>query len=413
MSSLAQHLLKLGCVVSGSDRQENEQTQKLRKLGAVVHSHSAENVKDAQLVVYSSAIPHDNVELVYAREHNVPTILREQLLGEIFDGFDTRIAVCGTHGKTTVTAMLHHVLQKCGISHSAFIGGEYHGSNYFFGKKVAVAEACEYNRSFLYLHPTICLCLNVEYDHPDCYKSQKDVEQAFGQLFEQSERVILPSSQKSLCERATVFDEVFSAQKGTLVNGCAQFDVLCENEFIGRCRLRVCGKHNVKNALAVLTVAHLLNLPLLQVLQALGTFDGVDRRWTKEPCSLNVVCDYAHHPTEIESTVRVAKSICKGRIIAVFQPHTFTRTRAFFKRFVSCFNGVSEIIYLPIFPAREKPIKHVTSFQLYKLAKAQNKNAKYFPDFQRVAKYLKRTATPDDLILLVGAGDIVNLSKFL
>ncbi|MGN1040402.1 MAG: Mur ligase domain-containing protein, partial [Candidatus Fimimonas sp.] len=160
MSGLAKHLVNVGCEVSGSDKNENEQTQRLRQAGVVVTvPHNAKCVKGAQLVVRTSAVLPTNEEVAFALSQGIPVVLREQLLGQIFDGFSTRIAVCGTHGKTTVTAMIHHVLERCGISHTAFIGGEYQHSNYFFGENVVVAEACEYNRSFLHLHPTLCLCL--------------------------------------------------------------------------------------------------------------------------------------------------------------------------------------------------------------------------------------------------------------
>ena len=415
MSSLAQHLLKLGCVVTGSDRAENEQTAKLRKLGATVYvPHNAQNVGNAKLVVKTSAVPQDNPEVQFALDHNIPVILREQLLGELFDGFSERIAVCGTHGKTTVTAMLHHVLERCGVSHAAFIGGEYEGENYFNGVHTVVAEACEYNRSFLQLHPTVCVCLNVEFDHPDCYKNQADVEQSFEKLFAQSEKVVLSSVHGNLWRGAEFFGERgVTAANVTSQNGRAHFDLLVDGEYVCRTKLSVCGVHNVKNALAVVAAAKILKLPLLQVAQALYTFRGVDRRWTEHNGRLNVVCDYAHHPTEIETSVHTAKSLCKGRVICVFQPHTYSRTLAFFPQFVSCFDGADQIVYLPVYSAREKPIRGATAYQLYRRAKIQGKNAKYFSNFTRCAEYLKRIATQDDMIVLVGAGDVNKLAQYL
>lgn len=414
MSALAQHLLRLGHAVSGSDRQDNEQTKKLRKLGATITvGHSEQAVVGAQLVVHTSAVQQDNCELVYARQHNIPTVLREELLGTIFNNFSTRIAVCGTHGKTTATAMIHHVLERCGIDHAAFIGGEYCGENYFFGSSVVVAEACEYNRSFLHLRPSICVCLNVEHDHPDCYRDQADTESAFVRLFSQSQKVVLPAKHKALCKKAFVCGEDVLAKNIKMTNGCASFDAVCRGETVGRTSLSVCGKHNVCNALAAISAAYLLGLPMLEVLQALHTFCGVDRRWTVTQGICEVVCDYAHHPTEIDAALATAKSIAKGRIICVFQPHTYTRTQAFFGRFVECFRGADEVIYLPIYSAREKPIANVTSFQLYKLAKLQGLNAKYCADFEKAATYLRRIAKPCDLVLLVGAGNVNTLAEML
>ena len=415
MSSLARHLSQLGCTVSGSDRAENEQTEKLRNQGiSVFVPHSANNVGNAKLVVRTSAVTEDNPEVQYAKKHGIPVILREELLGEVFDSYSERIAVCGTHGKTTVTAMLHHVLERCGISHVAFIGGEYDGNNYFCGQHTVIAEACEYNRSFLRLHPTLCVCLNVEYDHPDCYKGTEDVERAFEKLFTQSERVVLHSAHRNLWRDAEFFGERgVTAENIRLENGYARFHLHVDGEYVCNVSLGVCGEHNVKNALAVVAAAKTLHLPLLQVAQALATFHGVDRRWTEQKGALRVVCDYAHHPTEIATSVKTAQSVSNGRVICVFQPHTYSRTQAFFDEFISCFDGADQIIYLPVYSAREKPLPHVTSYRLYLRARAAGKNTKYFPDFQRCATFLKRTAKDDDVIVLVGAGDVNKLAELL
>lgn len=415
MSSLAQHLLRLGYVVSGSDRAENEQTAKLRKLGAIINvPHYEKNLGDAELVVRTSAVPLQNEEVQLALSRNVPVILREELLGQIFDSFPTRIAVCGTHGKTTVTAMLHHVLKRCGISHTAFIGGEYDGENYFFGENIVVAEACEYNRSFLQLHPTLCVCENVEFDHPDCYKNQADVEGAFKKLFAQSEKVFLMNKHKELWKDAILCDEEFLAQDVRLEKGKARFLLTNKDGSVGEVKLGVCGIHNVFNAVMTVAVAKQLKLPLLQTIQALANFHGADRRWTEaQNCCCRVVCDYAHHPTEIETTIATAKSVCSGRIIALFQPHTYSRTQAFWERFVTCFNGVDEVVYLPVYSAREKPMAKVTSFQLYRFAKERGLNAKYFATFQSAAQHVRKTATDKDLVVLVGAGNVNTLAEML
>ena len=416
MSALAQHLLRLGHAVSGSDRQENEQTEKLRKLGATVTvGHTESAAEGAELIVHTSAVSQNNCELIFAKQHGIPVILREELLGTIFNGYQTRIAVCGTHGKTTVTAMIHHVLERCGVSHAAFIGGEYGGENYFFGENVVVAEACEYNRSFLHLRPSICVCLNVEHDHPDCYPTPADTERAFKQMFAQSEKVVLPAKHKNLAKKPFVCGEDVFPKAIKVKDGCASFEVVCRGESIGSVTLTVSGKHNACNAIAAVGAAHLLNLPMLQVLQALHTFKGVDRRWTVTEGICTVVCDYAHHPTEIEAAMHTAKSIVKkgGRIICVFQPHTYSRTQAFFRRFVDCFALCDQVIYLPIYSAREKPIQNVTSHELYKFAKLQGLNAKYCPNFQKATDYLRRVAKPDDIILLVGAGDVNTLAESL
>lgn len=415
MSGLAQHLLKCGCEVSGSDRQENEQTKKLRALGArICIPHCAESVQNAQLTVRTSAVPTDNEEVLYSERHGIPVILREQFLGRIFDGFSSRIAVCGAHGKTTVTAMIHHILKCCGKSHAAFIGGEYDGENYFFGKDVVVAEACEYNRSFLNLHPTVCLCLNVEFDHPDCYKNREDIERAFCAFFAQSQTVVLPAAQKHLWKSACLFgDEGLCAREIANDGGCFEFSVFDYGRFLGRTKMQICGRHNVQNALAALAAAKLLDLPMPQALAALESFRGVDRRWTEQPCKLRVVCDYAHHPTEIAAAVQTAKDVCRGRVFCVFQPHTYSRTKAFLHQFVSCFDGADTVLLLPVFPARETASQGATSLQLYRLAEQEGKNVTYFSDFSEAADFLNKNAGEEDMILLTGAGDINKMASLL
>lgn len=413
MSGLAKHLVNVGCEVSGSDKNENEQTQRLRQAGvAVTVPHDAKCVKGAQLVVRTSAVLPTNEEVAFALSQGIPVVLREQLLGQVFDGFPTRIAVCGTHGKTTVTAMIHHVLERCGISHTAFIGGEYQHGNYFFGENVVVAEACEYNRGFLHLHPTLCLCLNAEWDHPDCYTGKADVQRAFGQFFAQSDVVLLPKNLQRLCKTAHTWEDL-RARNVVVKNGCASFVLAEHGKNVFCCTLKVHGKHNVQNALATLAVAKQLGVPLLQAAQALCTFEGVDRRWTEQNCLFPVVCDYAHHPTEISAAVQTAKEVCKGRVFCVFQPHTFSRTKALFGQFLRCFCGADTVVFLPTYPAREKPCQGTTAFQLFKSAKAQGTNAKYFASFARAAQFLKKHVKATDLVLLVGAGDVNKLAELL
>ena len=419
MSSLAQHLFKLGYVVSGSDRTPSERTDALSELGIEVHiGHSAANVGDAELVVRTSAARDDNVEVVEAHKRNIPVILREQLLGTIFNSFETRIAVCGTHGKTTVTAMIHEILQQAGVSHAAFIGGVYHGNNYFFGQNVVVAEACEFNRSFYNLHPTICVCLNAEYDHPDCYSSQEDVRDAFAHFMNNTDErgtVVLPYDIRNLCVRRKrlCFDKQFDATSVTLVEGKPRIEAVLKGETC-TFQLGVAGEHNVGNALAAIAVTHqLLNVPFSAVERALGAFDGVDRRWMERKSNLcSVIVDYAHHPTEIACSVATAKSIARGKVVCVFQPHTYSRTQAFFDEFATCFEGVA-VAYLPIYSAREKPITGVNSFLLAERAGELGVNAHFVPDFDSAKKWIEAVVSPDDLLLILGAGDVCELANML
>lgn len=420
MSGLAQHLYRLGYDVSGSDRCFSERTNALKKLGITVEvGHNVRNIGDAQLVVRTSAVGLNNEEIVAATEKGVPVVLREELLGAIFNDFETRIAVCGTHGKTTVTAMLHQILCSANIDHAAFIGGVYHGENYFAGENVVVAEACEFNRSFYNLRPTICICLNAEHDHPDCYKDVEDVRHAFAHFFQNVERggkVVLPSELKGLSHRNRVlFDKANKATNVVLENGFARFEcVTCGGESF-EVQLNVPGEHNVNNALAAVAAAQLLDVPNEKIAEGLKSFDGVDRRWTElyKAGPGKVVLDYAHHPTEIACSVATAKSITHGRVFCVFQPHTYSRTKAFWRQFAECFAEADSVAYLPIYSAREKPISGVNSYLLSQDASKMGVNACFLPDFLTARKWIYGNVGQNDLLLILGAGDVCQLADML
>lgn len=419
MSGLAQHLLHKGYIVSGSDRTSNDRTDALEALGADIHiGHTETNIGDCQLVVRTSAVHDDNVEVAEAISKKIPVVLREQLLGAIFNSFNTRVAVCGTHGKTTVTAMLHEILTQAGVSHTSFIGGVYDGNNYFFGRDLVIAEACEFNRSFLNLNPTVCVCLNAEHDHPDCYADEQAVHEAFAQFFRQVDEdgaVVLPKNLRKLCNdrRALHFDEM---ETSNLVckDGKQFFDVaLCGKTY--HAELSVVGEHNVYNAKAALTAALLLGVAADEAVAALKHFHGVDRRWTEKHVDglCTVVCDYAHHPTEIACAVSTARSVARGKVVCVFQPHTYSRTRAFFKEFVTCFEQADAVAYLPIYSAREMELTGVTSQHLTLLAQNMGVNAVYMPNFDTVTRWARSVVSENDVLLILGAGDVVQLAEML
>lgn len=414
MSGMAQYLHKTGYCITGSDRLRNDRTDELAKLGIKIYiGHNADNIGNAELVVRTSAVHDDNVEIREAEQRKIPVILREQMLGAIFNGFNTRIAVCGTHGKTTVTAMIHEILSECGVSHSAFIGGVYHGNNYYFGRGVVVAEACEYNRSFLNLNPTICVCVNAEYDHPDCYANEQDVYDAFERFVsntDQSGYVVLPSKLSFFntdVKRAYYDDRLVTVR---FADGKPTFDATIGGDTIN-IKLNVVGAHNVNNALAAITVANILRLPANKVLRALARFDGVDRRWTERQGICRVVCDYAHHPTEIECSVSTARSVTDGKVVCLFQPHTYSRTQAFFDRFAECFRLADKVIYLPVYSAREQPVDGVNSARLADRAVKLGVNASYADSFEEAYKQALSSVTADDLLLILGAGDIVDIAE--
>ncbi len=421
MSGLAQHLFGLGYDVSGSDRTESEETQALKKLGIKVFvGHNSANIDGAQLVVRTSAVPTSNEEVARALHLGVPVLLREQLLGVVFDSFENRIAVCGTHGKTTVTAMLHEILVAAGMEHAAFVGGLYRGNNFFAGTHTVIAEACEFNRSFLQLHPTVCVCLNAEHDHPDCYGDLEDVRRAFASFFQNVGKtgwIVLPSELKGLCphKNRVLFDKIYTVGNLQLTEGKPCFDMVEPDNAKHRISLQVPGKHNVHNALAALAAAQVLGIPADVACTGLNRFVGVDRRWTELQIAGigKTVLDYAHHPTEIACSVATAKSMTKGRVLCVFQPHTYTRTKAFWEGFSDCFKQADAVAYLPVYSAREKPIAGVNSYLLAQSAAAKGLNACFLTDFASARRWIFGNATEKDILLILGAGDINKLANQL
>ena len=419
MSGLAQYLLELGYTVSGSDRTPNDRTDALANLGADIHiGHRAENIKNCQLVVRTSAVHDDNVEVAQAFSRNVPVVLSEQLLGAIFNSFNRRVEVCGTHGKTTVTAMIHEIMLRAGVSHTAFIGGVYNGNNYYFGQDLVIAEACEFNRSFLNLYPTICVCLNAEHDHPDCYADEQEVQAAFAQFMQQVDvdgAVVLPRNLASLCtdRRCEYFDEIVTSNL-TTKDGKQFFDITLDNKTYN-VELGVVGEHNVANAKAAIATALQLGVPVEKIVAALKHFHGVDRRWSERYVDglCTVVCDYAHHPTEIACAVATAKSLSKGKVVCVFQPHTYSRTRAFFKQFATCFTQADIVAYLPIYSAREIPLDGINSQELANCAQKLGVNAIYMPNFDTVTRWTRSVVCENDVLLILGAGDVVQLADML
>ncbi|MCM1042616.1 MAG: UDP-N-acetylmuramate--L-alanine ligase [Corallococcus sp.] len=428
MSSLALHLSAHGVRVTGSDRCRSEITDKLSDSGVKVFiGHNADNIADdCAFVVYTEAVDKDNPELQKAQIRQIPVVSREKLLGEVFDGFDKRVAVCGVHGKTTVSAMIDYLLQKTDISHAAFVGGisVETQSNYTKGSGIAVAEACEFKRSFLCLHPDVIVALNVELDHPDCYGSYEEIVSAFGEFFGNlsAEGVIVANGdcvphgilkgKRSLLFGCGVNYD-YGAENLSCTDGKYSFDLYKNGKFVLRVHVPMCGKHNIYNSLAALAAVDVCGVDLTKAARALEDFAGVKRRWMSIDCGLcNVVEDYAHHPTEIASVVSTAKDVAKGKIYAFFQPHTYTRTKALWQEFCQCFSGCDFVGLLPIYAAREQSIDGVTSEELAKSIE-NVRHVAYFADEMQAADFIANTVRPIDTVLVIGAGDIFKLSALL
>ena len=435
ISAIAHLLLGMGYTVSGSDRAESPFTHELRSAGATVSiGHAAENVRGADLVVRSSAIPDDNLEVIAARAFRIPVLKRADFLGNLMDG-KTSIAVAGTHGKTTTTSMIAWMLTALGQDPSFIVGGVLAnlGVNARAGKgSTFVIEADEYDRMFLGLKPTIEVVTNIEHDHPDCYPTPADFQAAFVefmyllpvdgtlvacsedlgacQLMDQAEKLgktVIPYGlhpTTDFNQPLEVYASVLSPnEKGGFTFGASVLGNAVTIE------LQVPGKHNVRNGLAALTVTQLLGLPLAEAAQALSQFTGTGRRFEVrgEANGIVIVDDYAHHPTEIRATLSAARARYPSRRIwALWQPHTYSRTQALFTEFVNAFADADEVIVTEIYAAREQK----QDYSSKKVVEAMPRPAHFIASLSEASNYLIKNLCPGDALLVLSAGDADQIS---
>lgn len=428
MSAIARVLLEMGFRVTGSDVVRQELTEKLEAKGAKVFiGHDAKNVSGADLVVYSGALPKDNVEMVAAAELNIPIIHRAQMLARLMNA-KKGIAVAGAHGKTTTSSMIALVMEQSGADPTYIIGGEIMniGSNAKAGKgEYVVAEADESDGSFLQYHPTLAVVTNIEADHLENYDGD------FGKLknaYSVFLRQIKPGGKAIVCLDDAYLRELlpgvpvetvtygidspdadFRAEDITLGDRKSSFTVTRGGKTLGRLQLSIPGRHNVLNALATLIVSLEAGLTFDQVAAAIKEFRGAKRRFQVlcETDRILVIDDYAHHPTEIRATIQAAKATGK-RIIAVFQPQRYTRTFFLLEAFSKAFHDADEVILTDIYsPTGEKRIEGVSSQKLADMIrKNSNERVTYIPDQQETLQHLINIVRPGDLVLTMGAGDI-------
>lgn len=429
MSALAQHMAKKGHTISGSDAVKSEVTDMLESKGIKVFiGHCDKNVMGADLCVATSAASVDNPEILYCVQNKIGVLARQELLGKEFNAYKTRIGVSGTHGKTTTCGMLAAAFENCGHMPTAFIGGMTKRGNYIEGGEPCIAEACEYKASFLTLRPTIGVILNVETDHLDYYKDLLGVERAFskfaskvdkdGYLVYNGDQVpehILKITKAKRISYGFENNNDYQAVNLKHKKGVYAFDVIRDGKYFYSVELRIRGRHNIYNALATVVVCDLLNLDAAKCAEGINLFEGVERRWTVvENEFTNVVLDYAHHPNEIRALIETARQQGYEKIVMVFQPHTYSRTQTLFRDFVTCFKGVNELILLPIYAAREFPIPGVTSERLTRVINEVGiTEARSAKDFDDCANIIKEKAGKDDLVLVVGAGDVNKLVNLL
>jgi UDP-N-acetylmuramate--alanine ligase len=430
MSGLAAVLLSRGEAVSGCDIASSPITQRLAALGAAVHKgHSPSHLIGVSLLVISDAIRPDNPELMKARDDGVPVKRRSQLLGEIM-AHGRGIAVAGSHGKTTISAMIALILQRSRLDPTAFIGGalEAIGGNYRAGKgDWILAEACEAYNSFLDLEPEIALVSNVEADHLDFHGTLENLLAAFSQFVHRikpggclvwcSDRPELQAiAQAAPCRRTSygLKDGADLLATDIRLEGFgSRFHVRDR----GGIRLNVPGIHNVLNAAGAAACALQAGAPFGEIAAALEQFRGVRRRFERvgQIAGVTVVDDYAHHPTEIKATLAAARPLCAGRLFAVFQPHLYSRTRDFLDGFAASFEDADSVVFTDIYPAREDPIPGVSSTLLAERARAlqPGKDIEYIADKADIAQHLAPLLKAGDCVITLGAGDVDSVARDL
>lgn len=434
MSAIARVMLEMGYTVTGSDVASQELTEKLAAKGAKIYiGHTAEQVHGADMVVYSTALPKDNVERVEAHEQGIPVLHRSQMLARLLNE-RKGVAVAGAHGKTTTSSMIALVMEECGTDPTYIIGGEIMnvGTNAKAGKgDYVVAEADESDGSFLHYYPALSVVTNIEADHLENYGGDfGQLKEAYVQFLNQTRedgkavvygddeivRELLPRVGASVITYGLEPGSDYTASDIQLGDRKVAFTVNHAGEELGRIELSVPGKHNVCNALATVIVCLHAGIPFEEIAAALSHFNGAKRRFQVlgEANDILVIDDYAHHPTEIQATISASKATGK-RIIAVFQPQRYTRTFFLLDAFSRAFADADEVIITDIYsPAGEKQIEGVSSSKLVELIK-ENSNAKarYIPTKDEVLSELSQLVQPGDLVLTMGAGDIYKVGYAL
>lgn len=431
MSGIAEVLVNLGFHVGGSDVQPSETTARLQKLGArVIIGHAAENIGNADVVVTSTAVKSDNPEVVAAHRKKIPVIPRAEMLAELLK-MKFSVAVSGSHGKTTTTSMVSTILAQGELDPTMVIGGKLAsiGSNARLGDgEIIVAEADESDGSFLKLSPTIAVITNIDREHLDYYPGIAEIKEAFltfanivpfyGCSVICSDnlhvREIMPSIKRRMITYGIEFPADYSAVNIKFLKRKTTYTLVCKGEKTGAVELIVPGMFNVYNSLAAIAVARELNLDFATIKEGLKRFAGVQRRLEIKGRvgDITVVDDYGHHPTEIMETIRAMRQVWKDRLIVVFQPHRFTRTKALFDEFTKAFSDVDILILNDIYPASEEPIAGVTSAALCEaIRRTGQKNVQYIPDTESIIQFLLKTVKSKDTVATLGAGSIYKIGE--
>ena len=426
MSGIAEVLLNLGYAITGSDVSLSDITQRLTSLGAVIFSgHQASHLRDADVVVTSTAVKDDNPEVLEAHRRNIPVIPRAEMLAELLK-MKFSVAVSGSHGKTTTTSMVSTVLAYGGLDPTMVIGGKLAsiGSNAKIGDgEIIVAEADESDGSFLKLNPCLAVITNIDREHLDYYRDIEEIKAAFLKfanivpfygstilcLDNEHVREILPQIKRKVITYGLTSPADYQATEMVLAGPLSKFSVFCRGERLGEVTLNVPGRFNIANALATIAVARELDMPFDAIRKGLEAFVGVHRRLEikGKVNGVTVVDDYGHHPTEIRETLAAARQVWKDRIIVVFQPHRYTRTQKLFNEFLTAFPDADYLIVTDIYAASEKPIEGVSAASLCEGIRAHgHQGVIYLSGFDDMTDHLLAIAKPSDVIITQGAGSV-------
>lgn len=420
MSAIAKHLFLEGYCVSGSDVAAGEEVQILEKTGIPVYiGHHPEKLTDVQVLIYTDAVPPDDPERREAERLGIACFSRMQVLAALAGNFPRTVTIAGSHGKTSATAMLAHIFDADGQNFTAHIGGRDRDFDNFFpgGKDIFLAEACEYKRNFLRL-PAVdtAVLLNVDRDHMECYGTFSALSEAFSDYLKKGKRCVVPVGEVGIDvpENAVTFGRKTGDYRAVNLTQSAQryaFTVLERGEKLCRIRLQVAGYFQVTNALAATAAARLQGVEPESIVRGLQSFAGVKRRFEcmGKLYRAEAICDYAHHPTEIEKVISLAKSRAKGRLFVIFQPHTYSRTKLLMEEFVAALSKAENLLIYKTYAAREAYDGEGSAYALHR----RIKNSLYAESTGELNTYLKCNASGGDILLFLGAGDIYYLAEYL
>lgn len=436
MSGLAEILLERGFTVSGSDAHESELTDRLESHGArIFYGQKAENIIDGiDVVVYTAAIHPDNPEYMAAENKGLPMLSRAEFLGQIMRNYRKSIAVSGTHGKTTTTSMISEILMDAKLDPTITVGGmldSIGGNIRVGGSDLFVLEACEYTNSFLSFFPTMEIILNIEADHLDFFKDLDDIRNSFRKfagLLPEDGVLIINSDIRDYeeicgglpCKVITVGSDPekshYSAANITFNHSaCATYDLLVDGKKTDTISLAVPGVHNVYNSLAAIAAAHELGIESPDIRTGLLSYSGTHRRFEKKGKlnGVTIIDDYAHHPQEIAATLATANNYPNREIWCVFQPHTYSRTKSLFEEFANALSAADHVVLADIYAARETDTLGISSAQLADRIRELGTDAYYFSTFDEIQKFLLKKCMNGDLLITMGAGDIVKVGENL